>query len=195
MFSQSYFRVIAGGLVIGLGMLAGCGGPKATRIELQTFEENGKTSQHYTEFSRASFKRTSDGRLEVVLQTEQPSRLDPSQTITQVVHIQTFWNPRLGITYAESTQINARIQYAILTPPTGVRYDGGGFVTYKVDWLTGEVAGYIESGDLVPKFQMGNAVEPFGPAKVTGTFRARENPGEVVNTHQMLESQFKRSLE
>lgn len=177
-------------LITGLSaamLLVGCG-PKVTRLELQTFDKEGTSSRHYTDFSQAAFKRGSDGRIELVFQSQQPSQVDPTQTITQVVHVSTFWNPKFGITYADSTQINARVQYAILTPPTGVRYDGGAFVTYKIDSMTDEVVGYIESGDLSPKYQMGNAVEPFGPARCTGTFRAKENPGLVVTTHQMLES-------
>jgi len=172
----------------------GCG-PRVTRIELETYDAAGQPSRHYTEFTRAAFKQISDGRIELVLRSEQPSQIDPTQTITQVVHVQTFWTPRLGITYAEASQINARIQYAILTPPTGVRYDGGAFVSYKIDGLTGELVGWIESGELSPKFQMGNAVEPFGPARISGTFRAVENPGEVVTTHQMLRSQFTQTLD
>jgi hypothetical protein len=181
--------------LIASGLLVGCGGPKVTRIELQTYDENGSPSRHYTEFTRAWFKTLSDGRVELVLRSQQPSQVDPAQMITQLVHVQMFWNPRPGITYADESQINARIQYAILTPPTGVRYDGGAFVSYDIDRLTGEAVGRIESGDLTPKFRMGNAVEPFGPARITGTFRACENPGEVVNTHQMLESQFTQAIE
>jgi len=175
--------------VLWIGLLAGCG-PKTTRIELETYDEDGVASRHYTEFTRASFKKGLDGRIEVVLQSTQPSRIDPTQMITQVVYVQTFWNARPGITYADATQINARIQYAILTPPTGVRYDGGAFVTYRLDQTTGETVGWIESGDLSPKFRMGQAAEPFGPARINGTFRATENPADVVNTVQMLRSRF-----
>lgn len=181
-------------LAVGLLLPVGCG-PKVTRIELQTFEANGTTSRHYTDFTRAYFKRLPDGRIELSMRSQQPSRIDPTQVITQVVHLQTFWNPRPGTTYFESSQVNTRIQYAILTPPTGVRYDGGAFVSYKIDRLTGEAVGHIESGDLAPKFRMGNAIEPFGPARVTGTFRATENPGDVVNTQQMLQSQFTQPID
>jgi hypothetical protein len=181
-------------MIVTAGMLAaaaaGCRAPDRTRIELETFDDGGKSSRHYTDFAHASFRTLSDGRIELVLRSQQPSRVDPTQVINQVVYVQTFWNPRLGVTYAESTQVNARIQYAILTPPTGVRYDGGGFVTYEIDSRTGEAAGRIESGDLAPRYRMGNAVQPFGPARISGTFRARENAGQVVNGLQMLDSQF-----
>lgn len=176
-------------LAAGLAPLVGCG-PKVTRIELETFDEQGRPSRHYTEFTRAFFRRLSDGRIELCLNSQQPSTIDPTQMITQIVCVQTFWNPRPGVTYFESSQVNAHVQYAILTPPTGVRYDGGAFVSYNIDRATGEAVGRIESGDLAPKGRMGNAVEPFGPTRITGTFRAMESPGEVVNTQQMLRSRF-----
>lgn len=179
---------------MGALVLAGGCGPQTTRIELETHDGSGQASRHYTEFTRAYFKRHPDGQIELLLRTQQPSQLDPTQTITQLVHVQTFWTPRPGRTYAERTQINARVQYAILTPPTGIRYDGGAFVSYKTDPITQEMVGWIESGELGPRFQMGNAVEPFGPARITGTFRATENPGEIVTTLQMLRSQFTEPL-
>lgn len=184
------------GLGVGCALLAvaaGCG-PQTTRIELTTFDDAGTASRHYTEFSRASFKWTSDHRIELVFRSDQPSQVDPTQTITQIVHVQMFWNPRYGVTYAESTQVNARVQYAIVTPPTGVRYEGGAFVTYKLDKQTGEAVGKIESGDLMPRSRMGNAIEPFGPARVTGTFRAIENPGEVVRVLQQVEAMFRQPV-
>ena len=168
---------------------AGCG-PKGTRIELTTFDEAGQAQCHYAEVTWSSYRNTPGGLPELVLRTQTPSRIDPTQTITQIVHVKTFWLPRPGTTYAEATQINASIQYAILTPPTGVRYDGAGFVSYKIDKRTGVMTGRIESSTLAPRCRMGDAVEPFGPVRLAGRFRATENPRDVVNTAQMLEAQF-----
>ncbi len=174
--------------------MVGCA-PKGTRINLVTYDEAGKASTHYTDFREASFRCQSDNRIEVVFRTQTPSRIDPTQTITQIVYLQTFWAPRYGVTYAESTQVNACIEYAILTPPTGVRYDGGAFVTYKIDPNTKQAVGYIETGDLEPTYKMGNAVEPFGPARISGTFRADDRAGDVVNLQQMLKTKFTQPIE
>jgi hypothetical protein len=164
--------------------------PRTTRMNLITYDEDGKANSFHSDFGRASFSRESDNRIELVFRNQVPSRLDPTQTITQMVYIEMFWAPRYGVTRAESTQINANVQYAILTPPTGVRYDGGAFVTYKVDPFTKELYGWIETGDLTPALKMGNAVEPFGPARIYGTFRAVDNGSDVVNVCQQLKTQF-----
>ncbi len=170
-------------------MLVGCG-PKQTRLNLVTYDDAGAASAHYTDFGRAVYRVRPDKRIELVFRSQAPSRLDPAQTITQLVYIDEFWNPQLGVSYADSTQINSRVQYAILTPPTGVRYDGGAFVTYKFDQFTKEMVGWVESGSLSPASRLGNAAEPFGPARIYGEFRAVEDPATVVHVEQMLKTEF-----
>lgn len=171
------------------GPLGGCGSP-VTRINLTTFDAQGQTSQHYATFPQAGYRLTPGGTFELVLQTRRASTLDPTQTITQLVYVKCFWTPRPGTTYAEPSQINARVQYAMLTPPTGVRYDGSAFLCCRRNPRTGELTGEIESGTLSARFRMGDAIEPFASAKFTGSFTAREDPREVVRVAQMLSAQF-----
>ncbi len=176
--------------LIGLCVCSGCS-PVRSRIDLTTFDDAGKSQHHYANFSRASYRRSPGGLLEVVMRAERASTKDPTQIITQVLYLKTFWNPQPGRTYVEATQINGRAEYAMLTPPTGVRYDGSAFLTGKIDQVTGDLIGHIESGTLEPRYRMGDAAEPFGPARFSGTLRAAERPGEVVNTLQMLDTKFK----
>lgn len=180
-------------VVFGIFAFAGCN-QQETRIDLTTFDQEGKPQRHYSEFRRASYRLSHSGMLELVLRSEQPSTIDPTQTITQVVYVKSLWTPKPGITFAEESQINARVQYAIVTAPTGIRYDGGGFISYKRDRRTGEMVGKIESGTLTPRLRMGNAVEPFGTARFTGTFSAQENPRDVVQAVYTLESQFSKPI-
>ena len=92
----------------------GCTGGE-TRIDLTTFDKNGQARRHYAEFRRASYRLSGGGTLELVLRSERPSSIDPTQTITQIVYLKSFWTPRPGTTYAEASQINARVQYALIT--------------------------------------------------------------------------------
>jgi len=181
---------LVGCLVIGCEPLV-----RQTRLDLTVFEQDGRQHHHYTDFSAASYELSPGGTLELVLRSERPSSLDPTQTITQILYLKTFWQPMPGTTYVEASQINARVQYAMLTSPTGVRYDGGAFISFSIDKRTGILTGRIESGSLAPRFRMGDAVEPFGAARFTGTVRATERPRDVVNTLQMLESQFSQPIE
>ena len=79
---------------------------------------------------------------------------------------------------------------ASTTPPTGVRYDGAGFISYMMKKRSTTLKGYIESGTMAPAFRSGDAIEPFGPARFTGSFIAEENPREVVRVMQMMETEF-----
>ena len=180
---------------IGCALATGCEAPHTSRLDFTLFESDGRVNRHYANFSEAFYRMSAGGTLELVLRTEKPSTIDPTQTITQILYLKSFWRPVPGTTFVEATQINARVQYAVLTPPTGVRYDGGAFVSYKIDKRTGMLTGDIESGSLSPKFRMGDAVEPFGAARFTGHVRATEKPRDVVSTLQMLESQFSRPIE
>jgi len=174
---------------------AGCQSPKVTRIELTTFGTDGESQLHYSNFTRASYRLSAGHTLELVLRTERPSSLDPTQTITQIVYVKNFWKPIPGTTYADGSQINARVQYALLTPPTGVRYDGSAFVYYRFDRRTGQLVGTLEEGTLSPRYRMGDAVDPFGPCRFSGTFFASEDPGDVISAIQMLDSQFYQPIE
>jgi len=196
MWRAGGWKAVAVLLALGGCLVIGCEVPvRQTRLDLTVFEQDGRQHHHYSDFTEASYQLSPGGTLELVLRSERPSSLDPTQLITQIVYLKTFWQPMPGTTYVEASQINARVQYAMLTPPTGVRYDGGAFVSFHIDKRTGELTGRIESGSLAPRFRMGDAVEPFGATRFTGTVRATPRPGDVVNTLQMLASQFSQPID
>lgn len=168
--------------------------PTRTRINLTAHDANGQPQRHYTDFRRAYYQVSAGGLVELVLQTERPSSVDPTQTINQILYVRSIWNPHPGRSAVEASQIDAQARYAMLTPPTGVRYDGSAMITWKLDKKAHKLSGWIESGTLTPRFRMGEAMEPFGPANFSGTFVAEENPRVVVETAQALESQFNRPI-
>ena len=161
-----------------------------TRIELTSVNAVGELQEHFAEFDRASYRMSQDGLVELLLEAVRPAETDPTQNIRQLVCIKSHWLPIPGRTYMEASQINAQVQYAILTPPTGIRYDGSAFVSYELDKHTSELEGKIEGGHMAPRYRMGDAEPPFGPARFEGTFVATENAQEVVAGMQQLASQF-----
>ncbi|MGQ9649446.1 MAG: hypothetical protein ACUVXJ_05005 [Phycisphaerae bacterium] len=185
----TWHGVIFVGLLAGLAGLAGCSS-QSTRIHLTTYDEAGREQHHYADFNRAAFLVNPSGLVELGMRVEQPSKLDPTQTITQLVHIKEVWKPVPGRTAVERTQINVQVRYAILTPPTGVRYDGAGFLYAKFKEGSTTISGEIESGRLAPSYRMAEAVLPFGVARISGTFRAVKNPGEVIEIARQLDLLF-----
>ncbi len=178
----------------GLGIVLGCA-PKGTRLEFTTFGRDNTSRQFYGEYTEAYYRQMGNGTIELLLRAEAPSSLDPKQSITQLIYLKTFWKPRPGVTAAEPSQINAHVQYAMLTPPTGVRYDGSAFLLGHKDRSSGEYVGRIESGTLIPRYRMGNAAEPFASAKFIGGFRATENPRKVLQGLHTLQNEFKERID
>lgn len=179
--------------MVGLAVAVGCA-PDGTRLEFTTFGHDNSSRQFYGEYTEAYYRQLTNGTLELLLRAEAPSSLDPKQNITQLIYLKTFWKPRPGRTAAEATQINANVQYAMLTPPTGVRYDGSAFLIANHDRNSGELVGRIESGTLIPRYRMGSAAEPFASAKFIGGFRATENPRKVLQGFHTLQNEFKERL-
>ncbi|HPD30841.1 MAG TPA: hypothetical protein PLL20_12655 [Phycisphaerae bacterium] len=189
--SKVWHGVMLAGLLAGL---AGCSS-QSTRIHLTTYDETGREQHHYADFNRVAFLINPSGLLELGMRVEQPSKLDPTQTITQLVHIKEVWKPVPGRTAVERTQINVQVRYGILTPPTGVRYDGAGFLYARFKEGSTTISGEIESGRLAPSYRMADAMLPFGVARISGPFRAVKNPGEVIEIARQLDLLFSKQTE
>lgn len=174
-------------------LLAGCSAGPA-RIELTTYDIAGRAERSYASFNRAGYRITPGGLIEIAMETENPSSVDPTQTIRQMVYLKTIWYPQPGRTAVESTQLDATLMYALLTPPTGIRCDGSAMVTYKWNNEGKPIEALIESATLTPRYRMGDAVEPFGPARLVGTITLYERPGDVMETLQFLQTQFRERL-
>lgn len=163
----------AAAIVAALGAaLGGCGSPP-NRILIETHTADGVPQTYSTDFADAVFAPTADGGYDVVLRWKQPTDVDPTQDMEQLLYARVLWTPRPGVTRAEATMINARTAYTILTPPTGVRYEGGCFLSFKLNRAGTRLTGRIESGELAPLRLVGGARQPFGPARISGRIDAR----------------------
>src|SRR5437870_428676 len=178
-------------LAIAIAFASGCASRnRVPRVEFTTYDENGDCETRLAHFSRAAYRASPGGLLAIVMEGESPSSIDPTQTIRQIVYVKTLWYPQPGRTYVEATQMDATMMYAVLTPPTGVRYDGSAMLTYKWNSTGKEIRARIESGTLAPAYRMGEAIEPFGPSRFLGEATVYEDPGQVVKTLQFLKTQF-----
>lgn len=173
------------GLPLGL-VLVGCA-PPPNRIYIETFEEPLAPKKYTTDFTEAYFARSADGGLDILLRWKQPTQADPTQEMEQIVHAHTFWVPVYGTTRAEASMLNTTLRFMILTPPTGVGYQGAGFLTFTIDRAGERLDGRIESGELAPKQAVGGARKPFGPARISGRIRAVRDRRQLLRLLQEAE--------
>jgi len=94
------------------------------------------------------------------------------------VHLRLFWQPVPGTTFAESSQTDAVITYALISPATAIGYDGAGFVYLELD-RRGGLRGRVESSTLKPHRRVGEPIDLFGDSRLTGEFLARRDSGRV----------------
>ncbi len=100
--------------------------------------------------------------------------------MSQMLHVQVFWQPQPGRTAIESTQTNATLLYCLFTGDDVIAYEGAGFVFFEKTWNGRGLQGRIESSDLVPTRFVNAPTDLFGPCRLEGTFTAQEDRGHVV---------------
>ncbi len=159
---------------------AGCHPPE-TRVHIRDFQHPGGPRSLHQNFDEAYYTIDPDGKLRLVLRNEAPSIAIPTENISQVLLIETFWRPIPGITFVESSMINANLTYLIRSGPTARAYEGNGFVSFKENRRKGLLTGKIESANLRPTGQFGNPPAPFGRAHLDGTFRATNRSDRATN--------------
>jgi len=162
-----------------LVLLAGCSS-RTTKLQIRSFDADGQTTDLFERFEEACFSHDARGSLDLVFRSVKPSAVDPSQVIRQIVHINAFWQPIPGRTFVEPTQCNATICYMIGTGPVSISYEGGGFITFKMDWLKRYLTGQIESGELAPLRRVGRPKDLLGQAQISGEFRAKRDKSRVL---------------
>jgi hypothetical protein len=172
--------------VLCLALAAGCA-PRATRLQLQEVDAAGQTRDFFQDFEECYYALTPAGNLNVVMRSQIPSTVDPSQIIEQVVHLHCFWRPVPGTTYAEESMINGYACYMIKTGRAAVSYEGGMFATFKINPRTRRITGKLESSELKPLRRQAGAKEPFGAAFAKGTFVGIEHPRRVTGTLREME--------
>ncbi len=167
----------ASGVVLFGFVLAGCTEP-VSRLRIESHRPGEPPVVLSEDFERCFYGRDARGNVEIVLRSARPSTLDVDSELVQLVWARTFWRPVPGTTYAERTQTNATIGYALLDAGRGISYEGAGFVFFS-EQPDGRIKGQIETATLAPGRTSGDAPELFGQCLVSGEFIAERSEGEV----------------
>jgi len=165
------------------------GGCQYNRLTLVNYADAEKPQTLEQAFSRSAFSKNAAGEYEILLQSSEPIAQGRDRVLKQSVYAATLWNPIPGKTYAESSQINARIIYLVEIAPepgsvvvseggkTILCYKGSGFISYALDRTGQTLTGRIEQALLAPAQKKGGY--RLGTFDLSGDFKAVYDHGAV----------------
>jgi len=175
-------------LVFSVLVTAGCS-EQTTRLTLTSYLEADQPKEYAQSFQRGWFCENSSGEFLIALENEQYMAEPAERWVRQYVFITLLWVPKPGTTFAESSQINARIEYVMLSserpdgdqvsrrPLVQLCYRGTGFVSFRKSRRGDRLTGRIESSLLQPP--PGQVNDLFGEFTLVGRFRAVRDAGQV----------------
>jgi len=118
--------------------------------------------------------------------TAPPTDVPEEVYIAQFVLIDLLWHPEPGTTFAESTQTNAGLTYCLVRGGDTVRYDGAGFVYFRLDRDGRTMTGRVESATLYPSKTTSDSIDVLGPCRLTAEFVAHKNARGVTDVQRKL---------
>ena len=72
-------------------LLGGCQSTPDNRVEVTDYRLDGAVAQHFEDFEESLYSVSDDGLADIILRKTATHSQDPTQKITQIVHLQTFW--------------------------------------------------------------------------------------------------------
>ncbi len=182
--------------IIGIVLLIMLGGCKRgyNRLRIVNYKSPDRPEVLTQEFKYAYFDTVNSNNYRIILKSEEPVSKDENQILQQIIFIKLLWQVVPGRTYANSSQINAKIDYIIkiMSPENArvkryitktFRYRGSGFVFFRLNWRKDKMTGSIEDALLNP---VGKAETGLGKFILSGKFKARYNPSAVAETLFLL---------
>ena len=83
-------------------------------IVLTSYQQTDQPKQYAQSFSQGWFYKTASGEYQIVLQNKQHVDQPARRSIEQFIFITVFWVAQPGRTFAETSQLNARIEYLMV---------------------------------------------------------------------------------
>jgi hypothetical protein len=185
----------------GLLCVGGCVLPTEGSREIRVEPQN-RYIRYTTEFPEAYIAPAAEGGYDLLLvdagdsqSRDSAGRLLPlaSGRNTQVIHMHIAWRPMRGATSNFPAATNTTVHWYVLNgQPAGsegmVEYSGIGFVKLDID--THDSLVDIQNLTIKPLTITGSARDPFGPARLQGKVRARNDAAAVSRVLGQLQEQL-----
>ncbi|MCC7293179.1 MAG: hypothetical protein IT449_14055 [Phycisphaerales bacterium] len=151
----------------------------------------GPDAVYVETFNECYYDADAEGNVDVVLRREHVKTDDPSQTVTQIIHVRSFWKSIPGTTVAHDQQINATVRYMILSGRAGASFQGAGSIFCEKTRGRSVLEGDLGLAYLSPRTRLNNGNMLFERAEISGSFRARHDPRRVVRILNEMDELFR----
>ena len=172
-------------LVLSLGLSVGCG-QRVSGIELISYKDPYFPEPYTVVFDECAYRQDADGDLHIVGRTSVEPDDYQAGSLTQLIYVHVFWQPKPGVTFANATTTTAIIRYVIVSAEGTTTYSGTGFTCPK-GRRGRKLKVPIETANLRLESHFGDAPELLGDARLSGVLWAEENAHAAVDLMRTLE--------
>ena len=170
-------------LILLFALPAGCH-RSASQIELTSYKDPYFPEPFHVSFDDCTYRIDAGGDIDIAAEATTATP-DQAGSITQLLHVHVFWQPRPGVTFANKNTSDATIRYIVVTPRGMASYRGTGFVLPK--WKRHKLHASIESANLRLEAQRGDVSELFGDARLQGRLNPRQDEHATVERMRALD--------
>jgi hypothetical protein len=181
--------------VLGVAIVAAwtCGCQQSgSTVEFTSYKDPYFPQPYVVDFDACAYRHDAGDDCHIVAET---TSTEDDQTVNQYLHVQIYWMPQPGKTYAHSTTTNALLRYVVATADGVAEYAGTGFV-FPERRRDGRLELAIESGYLRLELLDGDVPELLGDARVEGELIAENDAGtvaRVIRKSQLLRGRYSSS--
>jgi len=170
---------------VALGCGTGCRSRDAS-VELISYQDPYFPDQRRIVFDRCVYRVDGSGNRHIAAQALVVPADVAGGPVTHYLHVQMFWQPVPGRTFADSSGTDAVIRYVIVTPEGTAGYAGTGFV-YAPRKSGQELDAKVESATLRLESQTSEAGGVLGDVSLHGELEARRDAAATVDLVRELE--------
>ena len=172
-------------VALGCGLPIGCGQP-ASELEFTSYKDPYFPETYHVTLDECAYRVGAGGDMHIAGRAASEAGDTETRPTTQLLHVHVFWQPKPGVTFANTNTTDATIRYAVVTGAGTAIYSGTGFV-YPERQQGGALSVKIETANLRLESLGGNAPEVFGDARLSGNLWPREDAHTAVDLMRALE--------
>lgn len=168
----------------GVACVVGCNTVE-TRFTIVDYQSAGQPQRYAETFEEAFYDLDPRGNIDIVLRRE-----TADASLSQVIHIRSFWRSIPGRTVAHDSQINGTVNYAICSGQSGTLLEGAGSVFFEQSKDGNQITGSLELALLEPRRRLPSSLPVFEKVELRGQFTATRDPRRVRRMIHELNRRF-----